>query len=72
MTVDLVHGPVSLFPDGFEILDSIEQLILLVVIFNVSIYEQTLSFGMHILHCSLEALEGPSFCYFDFTGELAD
>lgn len=55
------HSPASFFLDHINVWDSIEEIIFLIIIFNICINEKWVSFWMDVFHSNLEAIETSCF-----------
>lgn len=55
------HSPLCFLLNHIDICNSIEKIIFLVIIFNISVYQKRVCFRVNVLHCDLETIETSGF-----------
>lgn len=64
------HRPLSFFFNNIDILNCIEKICFLILVFNVGIYQQRVSLWMNVFHSNLKTIETPRFWDLDLRAKL--
>ncbi len=70
LLVHPVHRPLSFFSDHINVLNRIEKEHLLILVLNVSVYQEGVCFWVYIFHSNLEAIKASCLGYLNFWAEL--
>lgn len=69
---DVFHSPIRLLLDARNVLHSLEQEVLLILVLHIRLNQEAVRLGMDLLDHRLERIEGTRFGNLDFGGELRD